>query len=405
MTRVLDERDALAEDQAAKDGETEAQSRRKRETAKKLEDLPILGNAAMDGELSDEQLEPAADLADEDTDEDVAATAKRTSPQDLQRMAREKRRERDREKLRRDSVRRRNQRYLRKWVEDGFLHGHFALPMEHGGAIVDSFFDQVTERMRPKTGEAWEPLERRQADVLIGLCQLEDAAQGRDEEASASEATLGARSTSTSTSASMAAQPCAASRCPTSGSRPHANARVHLDVVDDHGNVIHHERAHVRVAEATTGSHTPRRAMSLAGMRPAAAAAGAPPPAIQLGRHRRHGEPGRSVPVSPRVVDPARRLRPRGQPQHARRCHPAHREPGGATAPPCGRGGMSEAGQGSGGVPAGATRSTTPLTIDTCAPRISVRASSKVQRRSMSRISVRMMSRYDDTEQSPSVLL
>lgn len=250
LTRVLDERDALAEDQAAKDGETEAQSRRKRETAKKLEDLPILGNAAMDGELSDEQLEPAADLADEDTDEDVAATAKRTSPQDLQRMAREKRRERDREKLRRDSVRRRNQRYLRKWVEDGFLHGHFALPMEHGGAIVDSFFDQVTERMRPKTGEAWEPLERRQADVLIGLCQLEDAAQGRDEEASASEATLGARvdvhvDIRLDGSATMCGVPLPDEWVEAA----RANARVHLDVVDDHGNVIHHERARTFVSQ------------------------------------------------------------------------------------------------------------------------------------------------------------
>lgn len=68
--------------------------------------------------------------------------------------------------------------------------------MEHGGAIVESFFDAVTERMRPKTGEAWEPWERRQADVLIGLCQLEaDAAgeSGRDEEDRAPEATLGVR--------------------------------------------------------------------------------------------------------------------------------------------------------------------------------------------------------------------
>jgi hypothetical protein len=71
LTRVLDERDALAKDQAARDGKTEAQSRRKRETAKKLEHLPNLGNAAMNGELSDEQLEPAADLADEDSDEEI----------------------------------------------------------------------------------------------------------------------------------------------------------------------------------------------------------------------------------------------------------------------------------------------------------------------------------------------
>ena len=57
---------------------------------------------------------------------------------------------------------------MRKWRDDdGFLCGRFELPLEHGGAIVEAFFDQVTNRMRPKTGEAWEPLDRRQADVLI----------------------------------------------------------------------------------------------------------------------------------------------------------------------------------------------------------------------------------------------
>ena len=92
LTRVLDERDALAKDQAARDGDTEAESRRKRETAKKLEHLPNLGAAAMNGELSSSQLEPAADLADEDSDADITERAKGASPLELQKMAREQRR-------------------------------------------------------------------------------------------------------------------------------------------------------------------------------------------------------------------------------------------------------------------------------------------------------------------------
>ena len=151
LTRVLDERDALAQDQAARDGETEAESRRKRETAKKLEHLPNLGNAAMNGELSSGQLDPAADLADEDSDKEITERARSASPHELQQLARDRRREQSRQ----DSVRRRNRRSLRKWRDDdGFLCGRFEIPMEHGGAIVESFFDQVTERMRPATGEA-----------------------------------------------------------------------------------------------------------------------------------------------------------------------------------------------------------------------------------------------------------
>jgi len=114
-TLVLDERDALAKDQAARDGETESKSQRKRKTAKKLEHRPNLGNAAMNGELSQDQLDPATDLVgDDEDDEEIAETAKRTSPLELQRMARERRRRAARE----GSVKRRNRRALRKWRDD-----------------------------------------------------------------------------------------------------------------------------------------------------------------------------------------------------------------------------------------------------------------------------------------------
>jgi hypothetical protein len=242
LTRVLDERDALAKDQAARDGETEAESKRKRETAKKLEHLPNLGNAAMNGELSSGQLEPAADLADEDSDEEIAERAKHASPVELQKMAREQRRKASRE----DSVQRRNRRSLRKWRDDnGFLCGHFELPMEHGGAIVESFFDQVTEKMRPATGEAWEPLDRRQADVLIGLCQLE---AGADD--SASEATVGARvDVHVDINLDGEATLCGVALPDEWVDAARANARIHLRVVDDDGNVIAEDRARTFVSQ------------------------------------------------------------------------------------------------------------------------------------------------------------
>jgi len=242
LTRVLDERDALAKDQAARDGETEAESRRKRETAKKLEQLPNLGNAAMNGELSSGQLDPAADLADEDSDEEITERAKGASPHELQKLAREQRRKASRE----DSVKRRNARSFRKWRDDnGFLCGHFELPLEHGGAIVESFFDQVTEKMRPATGEAWEPLDRRQADVLIALCQLE---AGADD--GASEATVGARvDLHVDISLGGEATLCGVVLPDEWVDAARANARVHLRVVDDDGNVIAEDRARTFVSQ------------------------------------------------------------------------------------------------------------------------------------------------------------
>ncbi len=241
LTRVLDERDALAKDQAARDGETEAQSQRKRETAKKLEQLPNLGNAAMNGELSDEQLEPAADLADEDSDEEITERAKSASPLELQKMARDRRRA-----AREDSVKRRSRRSLRKWVDDdGFLCGRFELPMEHGGAIVEGFFDQVTERMRPATGEAWVPLDRRQADVLIGLCQLE---AGADE--GAEHATVGGRvDVHVDITLDGEATMCGVPLPDEWVDAARSNARVHLRVVDDDGNVIAEDRARTFVSQ------------------------------------------------------------------------------------------------------------------------------------------------------------
>ena len=242
MLRVLDERDALAKDQAALDGITETNAKRQRDIARKLEELSHLGGAALNGDLSSEQLAPAAELADEDSDAEIAATAKRTSPLDLQKMARAERAKPRRE----DSVARRSRRSLRKWQSaDGYLCGRFELPMEHGGAIVEGFFDLVAERMKPATGEAWEPLERRQADVLIALCQLE---AGTDD--GATEATVGARvDIHVDITLDGEATMCGVPLPDEWVDAARANARVHLRVLDEHGTVIAEDRARTFVSQ------------------------------------------------------------------------------------------------------------------------------------------------------------
>jgi hypothetical protein len=238
--RVLDERDALAKDQAARDGLTETNAKRQRDIARKLEQLSHLGDAVVQGDLSAEQLVPAVELADEASDAEVTATAKRTSPLDLQKMARAQRARPRRE----DSLARRNRRSLRKWQSaDGFLCGRFELPMEHGGVVVEGFFDLVAERMKPATGEAWEPLERRQADILLALCQLE-ASESRDEHDRAQEATVGARvDVHVDIPLHGPATMCGVPLPDEWVHAARANARVHLRVCDDDGNVFHEERA------------------------------------------------------------------------------------------------------------------------------------------------------------------
>jgi hypothetical protein len=188
---VLDERRALAPDLAAASGLSDATVRRELETARQLESLPQVAAAAYAGALSVEQLAPTVELADEDSDGEWAARAAAASPVALQKMAREAR-----IPTREESIARRQARSLRKWRDDhGFLHGRFELPLEHGGAEVEAFFDQVAEKMRPAKGQAWDSLEHRHADTLVALCRLDAPVDGRAEEDRASEATLAVRPT------------------------------------------------------------------------------------------------------------------------------------------------------------------------------------------------------------------
>jgi hypothetical protein len=117
--------------------------------------------------------------------------------------------------------------------------------MEHGGAIVESFFDQVAERLRPATGEAWELLERRQADILLALCHME---AGTEDDAT--HATVGARvDLHIDISLDGEATMCGVQLPDEWVDAARANARIHLRVVDDDGNVIAEERARTFVSQ------------------------------------------------------------------------------------------------------------------------------------------------------------
>jgi hypothetical protein len=88
VTAVLDERGALDDATAARDGVSVDTVRERVETARALEELPAVAAAAYDGSISDQQLAPLARLADAESDRDWAPRAPHTAPADLERMAR-----------------------------------------------------------------------------------------------------------------------------------------------------------------------------------------------------------------------------------------------------------------------------------------------------------------------------
>ena len=88
VTRVLDERGALDEALAARDGVSERTVRETVETARALESLPRVTAAAYAGDLSGEQLGSVAQLADETTDAEWARRGPNVAPVDLAQMVR-----------------------------------------------------------------------------------------------------------------------------------------------------------------------------------------------------------------------------------------------------------------------------------------------------------------------------
>jgi hypothetical protein len=183
VTAVLDERGAVSDAIAAADGVSVRAWRDTVETARALEDLPHLADAAHAGTLSPEQLVPAARLADSESDAEWAARAGHTAASDLHKMVRCARTPTEEE-----GRARRRRRGVHTWWDDDTGMFRFAgngLP-DVDGALVESVLNHMVDRMRPANGERWESRAARTADALVELARnyadvhaVEHPGQGR----------------------------------------------------------------------------------------------------------------------------------------------------------------------------------------------------------------------------------
>ncbi|MFI5047998.1 MAG: HNH endonuclease signature motif containing protein, partial [Acidimicrobiia bacterium] len=139
------------------------------ETARALEALPAIAAVAADGRLSDEQLAAVTQLADESTDAEWAERAPDCSPSELQRLV-----HKQRTPTAEESMARHRARSLRmSWnAEKTVLHVHGELP-DLLGAKVEATINAMVEQDRPTEGDEWEPRDRRAADALGHLCDMQ----------------------------------------------------------------------------------------------------------------------------------------------------------------------------------------------------------------------------------------
>ena len=169
VLRVLDERgqvDATVE--AA--GESARTVRDKLDTARAIESLPEIAAAAYDGALSAEQLSSVTKLADQFSDAEWARRAPNVAPVELARLARNAVKPSTE-----DSRQRYEARSLRMWwtPDKGMLHLHGQLP-DVMGATFEATIQKLTDQRKPAKGQAWDSLEHRAADALVGLCEQGD---------------------------------------------------------------------------------------------------------------------------------------------------------------------------------------------------------------------------------------
>jgi hypothetical protein len=177
VTRVLDERGALDEALAARDGVCERTVRETVETARALESLPHVAEAAHAGALSDEQLGHVTRLADEASDAEWAHRAPHVAPVDLAKMVRTL----DKPTTE-DAARRREARSFRMWWSDNkaMLNVRGALP-DLDGARFEATINRMAEDMRPPKGRPWDSHGHRAADAVVQLCEhYERGAEAED---------------------------------------------------------------------------------------------------------------------------------------------------------------------------------------------------------------------------------
>jgi hypothetical protein len=165
VIKVLDERDALSKmpDLSVSPRTTKTNL----QMARSLETLPAVAQQMASGALSAEQLAPLTELATPETDKEWAQRGPNISPVDLHRLVRRQERP-----TAEDAAARRAARMLRIWREQdtGMVAGRFRLA-DVDGVLVEKVLLELTEKMRPARGQAWDSLEHRQADALIQLCR------------------------------------------------------------------------------------------------------------------------------------------------------------------------------------------------------------------------------------------
>jgi hypothetical protein len=165
VTRVLDERGALDDSLAGRDGVSCRTLRETVETARALESLPAVAAAAHAGDLSGEQLGSVAALADAASDAEWAERAPNVAPADLARMVRTRAKP-----TVEDARARRDARGFRMWWQrDSGMLGFSGQLADLDGARFEAVINRMVDQMRPARGEAWDSREHRGADALVEL--------------------------------------------------------------------------------------------------------------------------------------------------------------------------------------------------------------------------------------------
>jgi hypothetical protein len=179
LDRALDERGATNGRDAnewiqARDKSSAHTARAEVEVGRALESLPAIAEAAHEGRLSMEQLEPLVQLATPESDAEWAKRAEHTAPTELNRMLRKQKVITPEE-----MEARRRARSFRWWRSaDGKglrLSGEL---FDLDAAFVEAVFEHEIETMRPAKGQPWELRSRRGADALVAICRQAKANVG-----------------------------------------------------------------------------------------------------------------------------------------------------------------------------------------------------------------------------------
>ena len=163
--RVLDERGAIDDSWAQRDGVMVRDVRETVETARALAVLPAIAAVAAEGRLSDGQLVAVVKVANVESDREWAHRASQASPGDLRQAARL-----NAKPTAADGQARRAARELGFWWERdaGMLAGRFRLA-DVDGALFEGVINHLVDRMTPAKGQPWETRARRAADALVEL--------------------------------------------------------------------------------------------------------------------------------------------------------------------------------------------------------------------------------------------